>query len=165
MPNKKSIRIPQDVIDKMVKSGACFEEGFDEDLCRLSLCFEDDAWKIYENWIESGNKDARVLSIFSPTHGTHNCPDDAIGFSIQREVNSIIFNYAHHFLPDVYEPLNVMPVLPIYIQDTKVLSCIMKTIKDPPENHPTLFSLSTGSYICHIHHQWKNGVVVISLYK
>lgn len=158
----KRKKIPQSIINEMVKLGADFEEGFKEDLCRISITFGDSAWAIYDNWEEHVFDNYGILAIFSPSDGIYNsiiCPDINIGFSIQREVNSLIYEVLNS------NSLNTNPVLPIYCEKSKSLSCILQEIKSPPENYPTLSNLQSGMYICHIHQIWKNGVVVINVLK
>jgi hypothetical protein len=149
---------------------------------RICVGFGDEAWQVYEQWAETVTDDPGVTAMFTPragTIGTIICPNVALAFPIMLEANSIIHHYAPlsvdqvftapllpAVLPTIPGPLNGFPAMPIYVHHAKVaLSGLIQRIQDPPANYPTIFGLGLGSYICHVHQQWANGVVVIAVFK
>jgi hypothetical protein len=171
--------IPKNVIEEMVRKGADFEAFDGEDLCRICVEFGDEAWQVYEQWAETVQDDPGVQAVFAPSGGIQGsvlCPNIALGIPILMEANSIIYHYAHllaqHFLPlpaappAIPGPLNVMPILPIYVHHAKLaLSGLIQRIQDPPGNYPTLSGLASGSYICHVQQIRVNCILVTALYK
>lgn len=174
---KDNLIPPQCVRDAIAAAGGLVEKCPGEKLYSITnIEFGDNAWKKYEEWAATVERDPIVQALFAPSPaiaGVVLCPPLAMVGHILNEANSIIAHYAplleHQVFgpapPAIPGPLAAAPIN-VHVRHPKVaLSALMQRIQDPPATYPVLAALNPGSYICTVQQVWGNGVVAITLFK
>ena len=169
---KLPARVPKSVLEQAVQAGAVREDCPGEDLCILRMTYQDDAWKVFEEWINQLDADPGVHAIFAPSAKIVNTAiTPPNGLAIQNEANSIINHYAPLTEADFPSPVIpgpiAAPIMPINIHHANIaLNAVFERIQNIQDaNYPILANLPSGSYICNVLIQWANVAHTTTIFK